>query len=616
MTSRHIAGLAVWLVVVALLILGAGSRTTLERPFYWAGGLIVCLSLLSAISSLWSGSVELSAIEADRVLVYLGFFLAAFLIAQTDERRQRFAEGLAIAVAVVALLGLASRLLPHVMNVAGSLGSGPRLRYPLGYWNANGAMFGAGVSLLLWTSRQATWTALRWLSVAAIPATLLALYFTYSRGGLLALLVACGCLIALSRDRLWLLATLAVGAIGALPAVLAVQERHSLADNLANQAAVDQGVTVLFILLAGIALSLILFAGLRQLERAGGARTRRMLEISRNPVVLKRIALAGAVLAIGAAIAVGGRVWHQFSSSGIQFPDDPKQHFADLRGAGRHDFWRVAIDSGGEKPLLGHGAGTYEFSWEQHRSIELPVHDAHSLYLEAFADMGVVGGLLVLGLIGSLLWFGFGAWRNAIDSQRERYAVLLATMLAFAIGAALDWFWEIAGLGALFFLAAGVVVAARCSQIAADPRREAMKAKDRGYGLAVSGVVLAWIAAIALVGPLLVEREIDASQAAAAKEDLGAAVDHAENARSIEPWAASPYVQLGLLAERQGDYPAATSHFTDAIEREDRNWQWYYLRSRVENAAGDEVAALADLERARQLNPRSECLQTPGWNCG
>ena len=89
------------------------------------------------------------------------------------------------------------------------------------------------------------WAALRWASVAAMPAVLLTLYFTYSRGGLLALVVAAGCLIALSRDRLWLLATLAIGALGALPAVLAVQARRDLADNVATQATVDQGVTVL-----------------------------------------------------------------------------------------------------------------------------------------------------------------------------------------------------------------------------------------------------------------------------------------------------------------------------------------------------------------------------------
>ena len=148
-STRHIAGLAVWLVVVGLLVLGAASNATVGRPLYLGAGLIGGLALLSALSSLWSGSIELSVIEADRVLVYLSFFLAAFLIAQTSERRQRFAEGMAIAAALVALLGLGSRLLPHVLNVGDSLGTGPRLRYPLGYWNANGAMCGIAVALLL-----------------------------------------------------------------------------------------------------------------------------------------------------------------------------------------------------------------------------------------------------------------------------------------------------------------------------------------------------------------------------------------------------------------------------------------------------------------------------------
>ena len=65
--------------------------------------------------------------------------------------------------------------------------------------------------------------------------------------------------------------------------MLAVQARDSLAENLANQAAVDQGVTVLLILLAGIALAPALFAGLRALERREGGLTGQGLELSRNP---------------------------------------------------------------------------------------------------------------------------------------------------------------------------------------------------------------------------------------------------------------------------------------------------------------------------------------------
>src|SRR6185312_14397958 len=70
-TPRHIAGLAVWFVVVVLLALGAASRALLAKPFYWAAGLILSLAIFSALSSLWSGSVEISVTEADRVLIYL-----------------------------------------------------------------------------------------------------------------------------------------------------------------------------------------------------------------------------------------------------------------------------------------------------------------------------------------------------------------------------------------------------------------------------------------------------------------------------------------------------------------------------------------------------------------
>jgi O-antigen ligase/polysaccharide polymerase Wzy-like membrane protein len=609
--ERHAAGLAVWLVVVGLLVLGAASAATLARPVYWGAGLIGGLALLSALSSLWSSSTELSVIEADRILVYLGFFLAAFLIAQTNERRQRFAEGLAIAVALVALLGLGSRLLPHVLNVGNSLGSGSRLLYPLGYWNANGAICGIAVAMLLWTSRQATSNALRWLSVAAIPAVLLTLYFTFSRGGLLALLVACGCLLVLSRDRLWLLATLAIGALGALPALLATQARDSLTENVASQTTVDQGEAVFFILLGGIALALLLFAGLRRLESRGGGLTGKALTLSRDRTLLRRLALLGAVVAIGAAIAVGGRAWDQFTTSDVQLSSQ-QQRFTDFSGTGRSEFWRVAIDAFGEKPLLGHGAGTYQFSWAEHRSIDAPVHNAHSLYLEAFAELGLIGGILVVALVAALLWFGFCAWRGAAPSERDRYAALLAAMLAFAIGAGIDWFWEIAALGAVFFLAAGVLVAARCAQLAKAPRRGG----EGTFGLVVGGLAVAWVAAIALIGPLLVDHEIKASQSAAAGGDLTSAVNHAKNARSIEPFASSPYVQLGLLAELQRDYPTAVTYLSDAIEREANNWQLYYLRSRVEHEEGDGTRARADFAEAQRLNPLENCLQREEWRCG
>jgi O-antigen ligase len=600
---------------VGLLAFGAAGRASLGRPFYWAIGLIGGLALWSAISSLWSGSVELSVIEADRVLVYLGFFLAAFLIAQTDQRRQRFAEGIAISLAAIAFLALASRLTPHLLGL-GELGEGPRLAYPLGYWNANGVVFGIAAALMLWMSRFSLTAWLRWAAVAALPAILLALYLTYSRGGLLALAIACGCLLVLSHDRLWSLATLAIGAVGALPALLAVQAHRSLADNLDAQATVDQGVTVLLLLIAGIVLALALYAGLRRIEGRRGGVTGRAVEISRNPTVLKRAALVAALVAIGVAIAVGGRAWDQFSSPDLQFPTSPEAHFGQLSGAGRHEFWRVAIDAFGEEPLAGHGAGTYQFSWDQMRDLSMPVRDAHSLYLEAFAELGLIGGLIVLAMVGLLLWTGLAAWRAARGPQRELYAALFAIALTFAVGAGIDWFWEIAAVGALFFLAAGALVAGRCAQLLRARVAANGHGEQRRYGLAVAGLAVAWITALALIGPLLVDREIQASKSAAAGDNLAGAIDHANTARSIEPWAASPYVQLALISEFQADYPTAIERIGQAIDREDGNWLLYYLRARMENEGGNAAAAGADLREARRLNPLEECLRNGFEGCG
>jgi O-Antigen ligase len=616
LTPRHVAGLVVWLLLVAMLSLGAAGRATLGRPFYWTGGPIAAVALFSGLSSLWSGSIELSVIEADRVLVYLGLFLAAFLIAQTDQRRQRFAEGIWIGVAAIAVLALASRLLPDVISVSEAHGTGARLRYPLGYWNADGIVFAIAAALCLWMSRRSLLGALRWAAVGLLPTILLALYFTYSRGGLLALAVACGTLIVLSHDRLWLLATLAIGALGALPALIAVQARHSLADNVANGAAVDQGVTVLAILLAGTLLALGLFAALRRLERRQSGLAGRAVELSRDPVVLKRLAVIAAVVALGATIAVGGRAWHQFTSPGTEFPSQPQEHFSTLSSANRDEFWRVAVDAFDEKPLLGHGAGTYRLSWDKLRSISLPVRDAHSLYLQAFAELGLIGGLLVLAMVAALLWVGFAAWRAASGRWRELCAVLFATQLAFAIGAGIDWFWQIADVGALFFLVSGALVAARCGQLSQERVAGNGLGEQRHYGFTVAGLAIAWIAALALIGPLLVNRELHASRAAAAEGNFSRAVDYANTAQTIEPWATSPYLQLGLVAEAQGDYAGGVGRLTQAIEREDRNWLLYYLRSRMEDEGGEGAAARADLRQARLLNPEEKCLREGLGGCG
>ena len=73
----------------------------------------------------------------------------------------------------------------------------------------------------------------------------------------------------------------------------------------------------------------------------------------------------------------------------------------------------------------------------------------------------------------------------------------------------------------------------------------------------------------------------------------------------IQPWAASPYLQLALLDEESGNLGAARGRIRQAIDREARDWRLWLVSARIGVKAGFIPQAKRDLARARSLNPRS-----------
>lgn len=617
---RHIAALLAWALVIVLLVTGAGSTLRLRKPLLVPVVLIGALALLCGLSSLWSGSAERSINEANRVLAYWSFFIATLLLTQTSRSRQGFAQGITGALGFIGLLAVGSRLLPGVLTpildfvshfVPGSLhitdDGGDRLSYPLIYFNATGVLLSMGALLMLWTSRRGSRPWIRWSAAALLPTMLLGLYLTLSRGGFLAGIIGVLGLLALSRNRLLYLSTLAVSVVCTLPVVLAVRERSDLSNGIRGHAASDQGVTVFLYLVVATAIALVGFWLLQLLRQDRSALKERLVGLSRDKGVLRMTgAIVGLVIVV-AAIAFGGRAWHSFTNNDVSSAQQGTDRLTQLSGTGRSDFWRVAIDSFEDKPIFGNGAGTFQFTWREQRSIPNDVRDAHSLYLESFSELGLVGGLLVLGLVGSLLFWGYLAWRNAEGEERERSAALLAVLGALAVVFGIDWFWEMPVVGAVLFLSAGVLINVRCTQltepIPVGENGHSAPGGGRRYALGIAGIAVGWLSIASLVAPLWTQHEIGQSQKAAADGDIAKAIDRADTARSIEPWAASPYVQLALLAQVQGDYPGAIELLNQAIDRENRNWQLYNLRSEYETQVGDTSAAAADLAKAKELNP-------------
>ena len=87
---------------------------------------------------------------------------------------------------------------------------------------------------------------------------------------------------------------------------------------------------------------------------------------------------------------------------------------------------------------------------------------------------------------------------------------------------------------------------------------------------------------------------------------MAKALDSADDARSLEPWASSPYVQLALIEEQAGNLGRANRHIKDALERDSRDWATWLVAARIQTKAGSIRAGRRSLRRSEALNPTSE----------
>jgi Tfp pilus assembly protein PilF len=104
---------------------------------------------------------------------------------------------------------------------------------------------------------------------------------------------------------------------------------------------------------------------------------------------------------------------------------------------------------------------------------------------------------------------------------------------------------------------------------------------------------------------LLTQARLRESQSDASKSDLQGAISAAEDARALEPWASSPYLQLALLDEQSGDLASARAWVRDALDHDGSDWRIWLVAARIDTKAGAIASARRALARARSLNPRS-----------
>jgi hypothetical protein len=575
------SALALLLAVAAVLIVA--DRVDLARPeMLFLGGLGV-LVLWVALSALWSLSAPRTVLEAERGVVYLAGASALVLLARRSTERW-LVGGLLAAVTGVAGYALATRLFPDRFGY--DLESGHQLSRPLGYWNALGFLAALGILLALGFAARPG-RALPAAAAAALPVLAATLYFTFSRGALVALAAGIAAAVALDPQRLRLVAT---GLVLVPAPALAVALGSRSEGLVREQAPLDVAAREGHRLAAAIVALVVAAAVLRALFGLVAARVavppgaRRAFGLAL--LGLCAAAAVGVLAAAGGPIALVTRTYDSFRAPLPATGGQLEGRLFSVSGNGRADYWRVALEAYRDHPVLGSGAGTYELHWARDRPTAFDARDAHSLYVETLAELGPPGLALLLVALAAPLLALPRARRRALGS------VAAGGYAAYLTHAALDWDWELPAVTlAGLTCAAALLVAARRP---ADERL--LSARFRGLGLAAIAVAGAF-AFVGYVGNSALAVSSDA--AAEGRHERAAA--QARRASRWAPWASDPWEALAEAQLALGDDGGARESFRKAIAKDPRDWRLWYGLARASRGA----ARAAALARARALNPNS-----------
>src|SRR3954452_16492545 len=270
-------GIAAWWVLLFAVGVAALPRLRLGPLAWCALALLAGLVIWTGLSLTWTESTEKTAADLARIATYLGAFALA-LFSRDARSAPRMVSAVAAGVAVLGVIALLSRLHPAWFPAAGQtarfLTSGEeRLSYPLNYWNGLAALIGIGLPLLLHqaTAARSAWA--RSLAAAAMPALILASYFTLSRGGIAGAALALVVYLAFAADRLPKAIALALALLGGGLLILLAHGRDALVHGHASSTAHSQGDEMIFLTLA-----VCLAVGVAQAGwTAAAARSRRPL---------------------------------------------------------------------------------------------------------------------------------------------------------------------------------------------------------------------------------------------------------------------------------------------------------------------------------------------------
>jgi tetratricopeptide (TPR) repeat protein len=601
-------------LAASVVVFGAPGRA-------WGGVALLLFAALAALtyaSIAWSVQPDNSWVEANRTLSYLAAFGAALALARiVPERWPAMLGAVATAATVICGYALLAKVFPATLDPSDLVG---RLKAPFDYWNTTGLMAVLGIPACIWAgARSGSGRILKALTIPALSILLTVMVLSYSRGALIAAVVACGCWFALTPLRLRAAFVLGLGAAGAGMLTLWALTHHPLThDNIALAARTSDGHTFGIVILVVLSIMTVVgFAAVIALDR-----------VSLPPVARRRVGtallVAVALVPIGGLLGVAtssrgltgevSHLWHSLTSANSVVTESPGR-LAELSNS-RPRYWREGLKVGEHALLKGTGAGGFLTARTRYSNDALVAGHAHSYIVETFADFGLIGVALCLALLvawaaatGRTLGLS-GRVRakansppGAYDAERAGLVTMLAIVLAFGIHSTLDWTW--------FFPGVAIPALACAGWLAGRGPREQPVGRSASKRItaapAAAGGVLA-IAAIAIGAAWVIWqplRSADADTSAVSELLAGhtsAALADARTAVDADPVSADALWELSEIEVAVGNRAAARADLVSATSRQPSNPETWQRLGEFDVRYQHPRQAVVELDKAAQLD--------------
>jgi hypothetical protein len=584
------------LVGVCLLVVPGGGR--IDGPARIAFLALAGLGLWTLLSVFWTPTPGAAVEYGERVFVYAAFFLLGIWATRYLAGRGELAL-LAPALAGAAL-GIATTIaIGTRTDVTWLLHEDGTLRFPIGYRNANAAFFlicfWALVGLAL--RRERHWAA---RAVAIAAATMLAdlAFLSQSRGSIPAFVLAFLAFLWLARQRLRVVVTTALALLPLIPAAPAILAVYRYGE--ANAGVVGPLHHAAHWVALSALISLLLAAGalgiLDPRLRLGDARMRSLSVATGIGALVVVVLGAGIYLAgHGGPIDFAKQRIDQFEKVGY-----PNLHGQGVRygvnvGSNRHDFWRVSADEGIANPLLGGGAGSFQFAYLKHgRSGETP-HDPHSIEALAFGELGIPGLALLIVFVAAAVAAVWRARHRGPPAAAALVAAGAAGATQWFVHNSYDWFWQYPAIPIAGLLMLGIACAPGVVQFAEG--EEGASPAARRVGALLCGL-LALAAVPLFLSAAYLKRAEDEGETNAV-----AAVADYKRAAQLNPLVDTPLIGKAVVEARVGDDAPAVQALDEAVDRVPDDYLSHLLLAEL-LAESHPRKALEEVTEARRLSPR------------